>query len=109
VFFVNCFATVTIDLTPAPALAGRLLFFVWMSDMDVVNVENAGAFFCQRKGVKRKPLDAACFLRSGIFVGVCQKGLPVPLAKRDFGAAPLRAVPDKTHVLGAAYGSWCIF
>ncbi|NOU22654.1 MAG: hypothetical protein HOO93_12890 [Methyloglobulus sp.] len=24
--------------------------------------------------------DAACFLRSGVFIGGCQKGTPVPLA-----------------------------
>jgi hypothetical protein len=45
----------------------------------------------QRKGDP----DAACFLHSGIFIGGCQKGLPVPLATRGFPAAPLRAIPDK--------------
>ncbi len=25
--------------------------------------------------------DAACFLRSDVLIGICQKGLPVPLAK----------------------------
>jgi hypothetical protein len=45
----------------------------------------------QRKGDP----DAACFLRSGFFIGGCQKGLPVPLATRGIPAAPLRAIPDK--------------
>ena len=45
----------------------------------------------QRKGDP----DAAYILRSGIFIGGCQKGLPVPLATRGFPAAPLRAIPDK--------------
>jgi hypothetical protein len=41
----------------------EILFFVRMCDMDVVNAENAGAFFRQRKVSKRNPPDAACFLR----------------------------------------------
>jgi hypothetical protein len=39
--------------------------------MDVANVENAGAIFHQRKVSKRNPPDAACFLRSVGFIGVC--------------------------------------
>jgi hypothetical protein len=52
--------------------------------------------FLPKKSIQKKSdPDAACFLRSGIFAGVCQKGLPVPLAKRGFPAAPLRAMPNK--------------
>jgi hypothetical protein len=38
--------------------------------MDVVNAENAGAIFCQRKVSKRNPPDAACFLRFSHLPGV---------------------------------------
>jgi hypothetical protein len=54
------------------------------------------SFASPKESIQRKgDPDAACFLRSGIFIGGCQKGLPVPLATRGFPAAPLRAVPDK--------------
>jgi len=43
--------------------------------MYVANAENAGAIFCQRKVSKRNPPDAAYFLRSVGFIGVCWKGL----------------------------------
>jgi len=81
--------------------------------MDVVNVENAGAIFHQRKVSKRKPPDAACFLRSGSFIGVCTqghkpKGTPVPPAKCGIPAAPFMPFgcsglfPTKPPVLGVA-------
>ncbi len=64
--------------------------------MNVVNAENAGAIFRQRKVSKRNPPDAAGFLRSAVFIGVCQKGHPCPSGKVRLPAAPLRAIPDKT-------------
>jgi hypothetical protein len=66
-----------------------------MIDMDVVNAENAGAFFHKRKVSKRKPPDAAYFLRFSHFSGFARKDIPVLLAKYGILAAPLRAIPDK--------------
>jgi hypothetical protein len=54
--------------------------------MDVVTVENAGTQSTRKHPKKRRP---GCRLRSGIFIGATQKGLPVPLATRGFLAAPL--------------------
>jgi hypothetical protein len=74
---------------PVPALAGGLLFFVRMSEMDVVNAESAGTFFRQRKVAKRKPPDAACFLRFSHLPGVVKRDFPVPLTTCGIPAAPL--------------------
>jgi hypothetical protein len=63
---------------PVPVLAGGLIFFVRMSDTDVVNAENAGAFFCRRKVAKRKPCLLPVLLA---FIRGCQKGFPVPFDK----------------------------
>jgi hypothetical protein len=57
----------------------------------------------QRKGDS----DAACFLRSGFFIGGCQKGVPVPLATRGFPAAPLRAIPDKNASVRRGITGFC--
>jgi hypothetical protein len=70
--------------------------------MDVANAENAGAIFYQRKVSKRKPPDAACFLRSDGFIGVCWKGL---LSLQQSAASlphPFGLFPIKPPVLGAA-------
>jgi hypothetical protein len=55
-------------------------------------------FFCfaKRKYPKKRRPDAACFLRSVGFIGVCQKGHPFPSGKVRLPAAPLRAIPNKT-------------
>jgi hypothetical protein len=40
------------------------------------------SFASPKESIQRKgDPDAACFLRSGIFVGVCQKGRPCPFGK----------------------------
>ncbi|NOS74240.1 MAG: hypothetical protein HOP36_06835 [Methyloglobulus sp.] len=57
------------------APTGEILSFASPSHMDVAHAENAGAIFCKRKKPKKRRPDAACFLRSGIFIGVCWKGL----------------------------------
>jgi hypothetical protein len=57
---------------------GGSLSFASPKYMDVLNIENAGAIFCKRKEpMKRRP-DAGCYLRSGIFAGIFQKGLLCP-------------------------------
>jgi hypothetical protein len=55
------------------------------------------SFVSPKESIQRKgDPDAACFLRSVVFIGVCQKGLPCPSGKARLPAAPLRAIPDKT-------------
>jgi hypothetical protein len=40
------------------------------------------SFASPKESIQRKgDPDAACFLRSGIFIGVCQKGRPCPFGK----------------------------
>ncbi|ESS72296.1 hypothetical protein MGMO_61c00070 [Methyloglobulus morosus KoM1] len=56
----------------------------------------------QRKVSKREPPDAACFLRSVDFIGVCWKGL---LSLQQSAASllhPFGLLPIKPPVLGAA-------
>ncbi|WP_161808495.1 hypothetical protein [Methyloglobulus morosus] len=71
---------------PVPALAGGLLFFA-----------------CPKKSSqKKRPPDAACFLRSVVFIGVCWKGL---LSLQQSAASlphPFGLFPIKSPVLGAA-------
>jgi hypothetical protein len=74
---------------------GEIFSFASPSHMEVVNVAYAGAFSHKRKYPKLRRPDAACFLRSVVFVGVCQKGHPCPFGKARLPAAPLRAVPGK--------------
>jgi hypothetical protein len=72
----------------------EILFFVRMRNMDVVNAENSGAIFRQKKYPKEiRPMPlASCAYR--IYQGL-PKGTPVPLAMSGIPAAPLRAIPDK--------------
>jgi hypothetical protein len=67
----------------------EILFFARMNNMDVVNAENAGEIFHQRKVSKRKPPDAACFLRFSHLPGVAKRDFPVPFTTCGFHAAPL--------------------
>jgi hypothetical protein len=75
----NVSLTRRLFLMPVLAPAGEILSFASPKES------------IQRKGDP----DAACFLRSGIFIGVCQKGHPCPSGKVRLPAAPLRAIPDK--------------
>jgi len=54
----------------------------------------------QRKGDS----DAACFLRSVVFIGGCQKGLLSLWQRAASLAHPIGLFPIKTSALGAAYG-----
>jgi hypothetical protein len=74
---------------------GEILSFASPSHRDVVNVENAGAFFRKRKYPKLRRPYAACFLRSVVFVGGCQKGLLSLWQRAASLPHPYRAVPDK--------------
>ncbi|MEQ1740871.1 MAG: hypothetical protein ABL884_13320 [Methyloglobulus sp.] len=74
----------------------EILSFASPSDMDVVNAENAGAQSAKESVQRMVAPDAACSLRSVVFIGVCQKELPCPSGKVRLPAAPLRAIPDKT-------------
>ncbi len=65
---------------PVPAPAGVILFFA-----------------CPKKSIqKKRPPDAACFLRSSVLTGVGKRNIPIPLPTCGIPAAPLWAIPAKT-------------
>jgi hypothetical protein len=81
---------------------GEILSFASPSHMDVVNVENAGAFFHKRKYPKLRRPYAACFLRSVVKVGGCQRD-SCPFGNvRHPCRTPIGLFPTLTTVLGAA-------
>ncbi len=63
--------------------------------MNVVNAENAGAVFRQRKVSKKNPPDAASSCALTVLSGFAG-GFPIPPAKHGIPAVPLRAIPYKT-------------
>ncbi|WP_152976324.1 hypothetical protein [Methyloglobulus morosus] len=81
---------------PVPALVGGILFIVRMSDMDVVNAENAGVQSSSKKSIQKR--TARCRLLPALrrFYRGLLEGTPVPPAKCGLPVAPLRAITDKT-------------
>jgi len=89
---------------PVPALAGGILFFACPSHMDVVNAENAGAFFHKEKYPKeiRPMLLASCASR--IYRGL-STGTSCPFDNlRHPCRTPDGLFPINAPMLGAAYG-----
>jgi hypothetical protein len=81
VVFNICVATRDVSFNRVLAPEGEILFFARA-----------------KKSIQKKARpDAACFLRSVIFVGLCQSAASLP---RPFGL-----FPTKTPVLGATYGN----
>jgi hypothetical protein len=68
------------------------------------------SFASPKESIQRKgDPDAACYLRSGVFVRLCQKGHGCPFWQSAASLPrPFGLFPTKTPVLGAAYGnlSW---
>jgi hypothetical protein len=76
--------------------------------MDVANAENAGAQSAKEKYPKEiRPMPlASCVL--AFLSGFAKRHFPVPLAKRGFLAALLRAGPEKNASARRSIRGWAI-
>ena len=84
---------------------GEILSFASPSHRDVVNVENAGAFFHKRKYPKKRRPECRLFPAPRRFCRGLPKGTPVPLATCGHPChTPFGLFPTKTPGLGAVYG-----
>jgi hypothetical protein len=84
----------------------EILSFASPSHMDVVNVENAGAFFHKRKYPKKRRPGCRLFPALLAFTRGCQKGLPCPFDNvRHPCRTPNGLFPINAPMLGAAYGN----
>ncbi|WP_036307067.1 hypothetical protein [Methyloglobulus morosus] len=84
------------------APTGEILFFARMSDMDVVNAENAGAIFRQTKVSKRNPPDAASSCALTVLSGFAGRDFLSLQQSTASLPCPYGLFPTKPPVLGAA-------